>query len=715
MLAAIGPAAFVLFLAGPEPSPPKVALPETAAALEERAAALEKKSELAEAVAVFREALAERKRASEPLAAAADLQRLASIELRQGDLDASERDWKDCLELRHRLAPRTREEAAAWNGLGAIAYLRGDLDGADEWYGKALAIDEVAAPESVEAARTIGNLGIVAFYRGDLDRAEIFDRRALAMQEKIDPGGTESAGPLNYLGVLAKSRGDYDSAEQYYARALAIFEKRSPGSVAVAGMENNLGVLCKERGDLEGAWRHQQAALELRRRLAPGGLDVAASLNNLAEIALSRNDPDTALPFIRESLEIKEKVAPQSLNVATSLVNFAEYHLQKRDPGAALSDARRALEIRRQFEPGSLEEAETFAVVARAEAAGGERGKAAEDYRNALAAVEAQRRRIGGAEAERAAFSTRSIGYYRETAALLHELHRDEEAFGVIERSRARELLALSGQRDLRVDAGTPAGLLKERSRLDVSYDRVQQQIGRIDPVRRMQEADRLVTQLHDLREQRAAVQEKIWSSSPRFRELEDPHTLTVAEARRALDPGTAVLSYSIGEKQTLLFAIPPESSSRFEVWSLPVGADDIAREVEVFRNLIRQERGDASTGKAREEAGRRLYRALIAPASGVIARSRRVLICPDGPLHLLPFAALSVDGPGRPRYLAEWKPLHIALSVSLAVERARHRTANPPALQIAAFGDPAPAQERSGRAERTEPPASLPVAERAW
>ncbi|MGH9442367.1 MAG: CHAT domain-containing protein, partial [Thermoanaerobaculia bacterium] len=42
-------------------------------------------------------------------------------------------------------------------------------------------------------------------------------------------------------------------------------------------------------------------------------------------------------------------------------------------------------------------------------------------------------------------------------------------------------------------------------------------------------------------------------------------------------------------------------------------------------------------------------------------------------------------------------------------------RTANPPALQIAAFGDPAPAQERSGRAERTEPPASLPVAERAW
>ena len=422
--------------------------------------------------------------------------------------------------------------------------MRGDLDGAAELYGKALAIDERAAPESVEAARTIGNLGLVAFYHGDLDRAESSFRRSLAMHEKIDPGGVESASPLNYLGVVAKNRGDYDSAEQYYARALAIFQKRSPGGVAVAGMENNLGILCRERGDLEGAERHDRAALELRRRLAPDSLDVAASLNNLGEIALLRRDPDAALPLIRESLEIKEKAAPESLPVATSLVNIAEYHLRNQDPTRALAAARRSLDIRRRFEPGSLDEAESFSLLARCEHQAGEGAKAADDYRRAIDAVEAQRRRLGGADIERTAFSGRSIGYYRDTIALLHEIGKDEEAFALLERSRAHELLALIARRDLRLDDSAPAALLAGRNRLDTEYDRAQQQIARIDPVRRKEEVDKLLSRLFEIRQDRNAIDEKIWSASPRIRELEDPRTLTPAgnEARARSRDGTALI-----------------------------------------------------------------------------------------------------------------------------------------------------------------------------
>ena len=193
-------------------------------------------------------------------------------------------------------------------------------------------------------------------------------------------------------------------------------------------MENNLGRVCELRGDYEGAERHERVALEIRRHLAPDGLDVAASLNNLAAVALDRNEADAAGPLLEESLALKEKLAPGSPIVATTLVNFGEYDLRKGDAKSALAAARRSLEIRRRFEPGSLDEAESYELVARAERAAGDPNRAAADYLHALDSVEAQRHRLGGDEPERAAFSTRTIGYYRKAAALLHAIGRDADA-----------------------------------------------------------------------------------------------------------------------------------------------------------------------------------------------------------------------------------------------------------------------------------------------
>ncbi len=475
-----------------------------------------------------------------------------------------------------------------------------------------------------------------------------------------------------------------------------------------------MGNSCRERGDLEGAERHDRAALELRRRLAPDSLDVAASLNNLGEIALLRRDPDAALPLIRESLEIKEKAAPESLFVATSLVNIAEYHLRKKDLTRALAAARRSLDIRRRFEPGSLDEAESFSLLARCEHQAGEGAKAADDYRRAIDAVEAQRRRLGGADIERTAFSGRSIGYYRDTIALLHEIGKDEEAFALLERSRAHELLALIARRDLRLDDSAPAALLAGRNRLDTEYDRVQQQIARIDPVRRKEEVDKLLSRLFEIRQDRNAIDEKIWSASPRIRELEDPRTLTLQETKRELDPGTVLLSYNVGEKDSLLFALTKDSKAPIAVFDLGIGADDLTREVEVFRNLILQERDDPRLRIAREEAGRALFRRLIAPAAQIVSAGERILICPDGPLHLLPFTALTTDaGPrGRPAYLVEWRPISVSVSATVAAQLARRRTSEGIGqARLAAFGDPRAETDlpgpASGRAYRS-------VAERA-
>ena len=661
---------------------------------EQRGAALEQKHDLAGAASAFHDAVGRRRQAGQPIPEAEDLRRLGAIQLQQGEFDLSERSWKECLEIRRRLLPGSREEAVAWNGLGAVAFSRGDLRESERLYGRSLAIVEQVAPEGVEAARSAGNLGLVEYYRGDLERAEGLYRRALAIDEKIDPESEDVASPLNYLGVVAKNRGDFDSAEQFYRRALAIFEKKSPGSLSVAGMWNNLGVLAKERGDYSAAEDAQRKALEIRRRLAPDTFDVASSLNNLAELSLLRNDPDGAEPLLREALAIKEKTAPRSLFVATTLLALAEVHLRRTDLARAAEEARQVLEIRNQLAPGSLDQAEAFVVVAEVERAGGELEKAASDYKRAIEAIEEQRRKLGGTDMERAAFSGRSIGYYRDAVALLHDLKRDEEAFGLLERSRARELLSLIGRRDLHLDSSVSPDLLAERSRLDSDYDRVQRQMGRIDPVARKEEADRLVARLFELRQRRSANDEKIWAASPRIRGMESPHTMSLSEARETLDPGMIVLSYSVGEKESLLFVFGSGKIPPLAVYELGAGREALQNEVGIFRNLILQERDDPSARFAREEAGRRLFQRLVAPAAAAISGGKRILICPDGPLHLLPFGALSSGeaSEGRRVFLAEWRPLHVAISVSMARELARRRgSIEAPASMLAAFGDPRP------------------------
>jgi CHAT domain-containing protein len=68
----------------------------------------------------------------------------------------------------------------------------------------------------------------------------------------------------------------------------------------------------------------------------------------------------------------------------------------------------------------------------------------------------------------------------------------------------------------------------------------------------------------------------------------------------------------------------------------------------------------------------------LLAPAEAAVARASRLLVSPDGPLHLLPFAALTAPSGASPpreaRYLVEEKPILYSLSASLHAELRQSR-----------------------------------------
>jgi CHAT domain-containing protein len=77
-----------------------------------------------------------------------------------------------------------------------------------------------------------------------------------------------------------------------------------------------------------------------------------------------------------------------------------------------------------------------------------------------------------------------------------------------------------------------------------------------------------------------------------------------------------------------------------------------------------------------------------LAPAADALDRAERLVIVPDGPLHLLPFAALIRPGSPSPRYLVETQPLHVVASATVFGELKKRRRPSR-SVRLVAFGDP--------------------------
>ena len=646
--------------------------------------------------------------APDSLPVAASLNLVGTLAGERGDFAAAEEPFTRSLRIRERLAPESLDVATSLSGLGVVATRRGDLVAAEALHRRSLAIKDRLAPASISFAVTLNGLGGVAWERGDLAAAEDFYRRALVIHEKLDPNGTQIATIVRNLGRVARQRGDLPLARNILQRALVTHEKRAPESLDVAAALSDLGAIALDSGDMRGAQSFHTRALALRERLASGTVLEAISLNNLGEVARLSGDLKLAREFQGRALRIREKVAPGSLDVATSLSNLARIAEDDGDRQTAQQLHTRALPLYRALAPGSAPEARTLYRLGSINREASRPAEASRYFDLAIQALESQVGRLGGAEETRSSFAAEHTTYYREFSEVLVELDQAARAFEVLERSRARSLLAMLAERDLSFKSDVPPELERERRQIAAEYDRTQAAMARLDSVRNTADLNRLQVRLGELRDQREAIAQRVRQASPRFASLQYPQTLDVTRTRQVLDAGTVLLWYSVGRHETILFVLQPiqqvvRTAPGLSVFRLPVGSESLRDQIVAFRNLIQRQSGDSDRIDALEAHGRKLFDALIKPAEQLITGASRVVISPDGPLHTLPFGALvlppsETSGAKAPRYFIEWKPIHSAISATVYAElkKARRPAAPPARATLIAFADPSyPAVER--------------------
>src|SRR5262249_42857293 len=127
---------------------------------------------------------------------------------------------------------------------------------------------------------------------------------------------------------------------------------------------------------------------------------------------------------------------------------------------------RKALALWDKLAPGSNDQADALAALGSIRHKRGELD-AAQFYEQALYALESQNQRLGGSSDVRAGFRAKNEKYYREYINLLFTQNQREQAFAVLERSRARTLLETLATAHVDVRNGVDPELLKkERSLL---------------------------------------------------------------------------------------------------------------------------------------------------------------------------------------------------------------------------------------------------------
>lgn len=620
---------------------------------------------------------------------------------RTGELDEAEAATRRALALRP-------ENSTQMANLASVMLARGDVAGAEALHYQLLS---KAKPLEVGGSayllsHALGNLGQDAYMRGDLKTAAAMYEQALAQAEADAKSARDyfytsnmqvtGRAPANnesflretnqdvhrcrrnvptfllWLSDVAQATGDFAAADRFADRAMSLDEECS-----------------KFAFNMDGAVADPKGEFRLRR----------------GRIAEARGDFSAAETFYSTALERARQTAPGVVPEALQALGDARRAAGK--PAEARTVLEEALALRSQRAPGSRWHAETLHSLGLAQRDLGLDAEADRSLRAAIDTLDSQRARLGGTGLARVEFAARVAPYYHDYLEFLLDHGRRADAFAVLERARARTMIEMLAERRVAFAADIPAPLARERNRLAAEYDALQDRILALDPVKNGPQVELEVRKLYQLQAKLDATSARIQQVSPRAASIEYPQPLALAGTRSMLDPGTVLLSYAVGRDRTFLFVVStagppaagtaprqpvkPGTADGLSVFAIAAGEKDLRQRIEAFRRLHDWQMAGRDDPAMRMARSRELYDLLVRPAESLIAPARRVVLSPDGPLGLLPFAALVRGGTAdRPEYVVEWKPLHTTLSATVYGSlKARRQAAARAPRTLVAFGDP--------------------------
>lgn len=417
----------------------------------------------------------------------------------------------------------------------------------------------------------------------------------------------------------------------------------------------------------------------------------AKALSLQAKILLKQNKAELALRQAKQALTLVKQITYFPETSGLILGTIAESHaaLGKTPEAIAAYHEQRDLYTRLNRNP---EKAQNLYATAKLQRQQGERQNALASINEAISIVESMREQMADPELRTSVFAHYQ-DFYSFKIDLLLELEASQpgvghaaEAFHTSERSRARTLLELLQDARADIRQGVDPALVEQekalkyrRTALDKRWKQALSEAGGSRQLPQLQQERQQLLQDAEI------LRQKMRTSSPRYAALTDPQPLTLAQVQQQLlDPDTLLLQYALGPERSHLFVV---SRDGLQVHTLPAAAE-IATLVQRLREPLTKNQVPNEVNALTAAVSQRI----LNPAAASIASHKRVILVPDGALHLLPFSALPVGTPANTsRALLDSHQLLQLPSVStLALLRQQNRnTRSTRTTSIAILADP--------------------------
>lgn len=498
------------------------------------------------------------------------------------------------------------------------------------------------------------------------------------------------------LGVIHNVLGEYQKALDTLGQAVVLFHaigELQSEAVALSG----LSIVHLTLGNYEESLSYVNKGLELCR--ARGFREEEALLLIGLALLYSLDQPQKAQESYEQALSVS-RAAGFRRGEALALVALGFFSIQRFDDGKALEYYQQALPILRangyhDLEPTTLNglciahftllrdyqkgfdyctqalaliraggnrpvEAVTLRFIAIGERIRGNLAASQAAIESAIAIREPLRTKVINPQLRLSYFSTSQNNYefYIDLLMDLHKQHPNEgydgKALETSERARARSLLETLTEANADMRQGVDAALLQREREIQRRLNaRAQAQMQLFLPAHSETQASAIAEEIQTLIKDMQQVETEIRQRSPHYAALTQPRPLTLKEIQtQVLDQDTLLLEYSLGEERSYLWVVTSSSITSYEL----AQRDDIETAARNLYKLLNA-RNTRNKGETNEQwevriaaidediqlAAASLSRMVVAPAAEQLG-NKRLIIVPDGALHFIPFAALSVE-----------------------------------------------------------------------
>lgn len=575
------------------------------------------------------------------------------------------------------------------------------------------------------------DLSLTQHMLGELDRQE--DRYDLAeakllraLKLRVAANGwhhLDTAKVLDSIVRLYGAQGRWKEAEVYCNWELEAYEQ----SVGPAHLEMS-NVLIRMTNLLNAQDRHteaepliRKAAAQLIEALGPDNPRTTAATFELAKTLWNLEKLDEAEQILNKIIEIETKhYGAASAKFADTYNLLAHVKLHQGRPAEALQVIDKLLEIH-QVSPLTTQDFELLYLIrATALYQLGKRVEAVAELDKCLAQVELLRGFSSGAERERAEMFQDVSASFATAVTWQAELKNVEPLFIAVERMKARSFLDELKLKNADLLAGLSAA---ERTELKQTENQLRQvllaaetrlnalpELGPKPSPEAIEKYKALAREVMNARDALYRHLAEVRSASPIYRNLiaNKAAPASIAQVQQLLSDDELLLSYSVGAFHSYVIVVRPGSAeftelvldeataTRLGVAAGPLTAAKVSHILQdpktgLLTIMSSSKRRGENVGKALDS----LWKLLI-PATEretlTNGELKLLTILPDGPLALLPFETLVVNGDEEhPEYLLDvGPPLAYAPSASVLLNLAGRKSADPAAEQkLLTLGDP--------------------------